>query len=509
MKHMESLALVLALAFGPAPAFAAVDTAEARLATASAKYHAQDFAAALAEADAALRLGPDAREARELRALALVGLGRTKDALVIYRDLARAHAERAGAYAFECGVLEMQTGAFAQAAEDFLSARKAGFNVEIAGFFLALARYRNKESSDRLFQIVAREAKDHGVVAAALFYRARLALENGGPANALTLLREARDSAERDPKSALSERVRAQIDAALAQSEESRLVAGLETTTEWDSNPVLLSSEASDGRVPGTMKQSLLAALAFGQDRGAKGAWSIALRSIFNYNFSKQTKTSEFGANEAEASALLLRIGSWRAGLLASGIYLFRNQDNDGGEKFRPYLVGGSAGVAAESTAGVGRWRVEATTGRANFKDDDDYDAELRRSGGTYGGSLGYRYDRERGAFNPSVRLEHARLASSGTEYRGQHTRLVVADQLYVGTWQWVAQVSATRSQYTERLPDARRDTQLAADVLGSRPLGRAFALLIRAGYAENRSSVAELYSYRRGVVGGGLRYLF
>jgi tetratricopeptide (TPR) repeat protein len=510
-------ALVFALAFCPVSSLASGENQEAYLAEASAAYQGGDYAAALSALDKALKLNSTDPQALELLALTLKSQNRLNEALKIYRSLIQlAKLEnwpesRRAPYVFESAVIEFSQGQFRRSAVDFLAARKAGFNADAAMFFQGLCRYRegDRKGADKIWKSLETESKTPEITAAALYYRARVALDEKSNAEAGNLLRRAAAAAD-GQKSELAVQIRGAAAGALSDSSRTHFLAGIETLSEYDSNALLLSDELrlTSGETS-TFRQTLVAALAAGRDRGDEGAWHLAFRSIVNYNARKETKSGEFAANELDGAWMFAKLGSLRAGPIARGLALFRNESASGGEDFHTYLFSGSGGLAAESFAGENIWRVEASAGNARFLDDADMDPEMRRTGLTGDAALSWRRDRGDGRFNPFARAEAVKQWTAGPEYRGRHARLTVGNRFYLGKWTLIAQGSAGLSDYPERPAEKRQDKIYAFDALAARQVSGSLAFLVRLGLAANLSSLDELYSYRREIAGLGIRYVF
>ncbi len=512
-----STLIMLGLAFRPGVAAAANDNSEAHLAKASAAFYAQDYPQVLKSLEAALNLNSTDPQALELLALTLKTQERFPEALKIYQSLLQIAklenwpAARKAPYVFETALIEFSQGQFRRAAVGFLTARQSGFNADTAMFFQGLCRYREGDAKGaaKVWELLGKSSKTPEITAAALYYRARVALDQKAGAQAAALLRQA-EQATQDQTGELATQIRAQTQAALQTSEQTRFLAGVETSSEYDSNALLLSDDLRLSRdESSTFRQTLLAALAAGRDHGNDGAWYLGFRSIINYNANKKTKSSEFAANEIDGAWMFANLGSVRMGPTARALALFRNQSVTGSEDFHTYLLSGSAGWAIESYAGPNLWRVEANAGNARFLDDADLDPEMRRTGLTADAAGSWRRDEEAGRFNPFARVEAVRQWTAGPEYRALHARFLFGNKFYLGNWQLLAQGSAGLSEYADRVQEKRHDKLFALDAIASRTISKNFSFLLRLGVAANQSSLEELYSYQREIVGAGLRYVF
>lgn len=508
--------LIYALAFCPVNGQATRIDSEAHMASASSAYHTGDFPAALKALDSALKLNPTDPRALELLALTLKAQSRFPEALKIYRSLIQLSKLENGPeisrapYIFESAVIEFSQGQFRKAAVNFLTARKAGFNTDAAMFFQGLCRYREGDvkGATKIWEQVTTQSKTSEITASAYYYLARAALDQKLNASAADYLRQAEKASE-GQTGELAVQIRTAAQSALKDATETHFLAGIETLSEYDSNALLLSDDLKQLVKPSTFRQSLVAALAMGKDRGLDGAWHIGFRSIINYNTNKETKSAEFAANEIDGAWMFAKFGRFRAGPMARALALFRNQSESGGQEFRTYLLAGAGGLAIESVTGKNLWRLESTAGNARFLDDADMEPIQRRTGLTADAGLSWRQDQESGRLNPFARIEAAKQWTDGTEYRGTHARLTVGNKFYLGRWTLVTQGGAGASEYEDRPTEKRSDKIYFVDALGSRAFSESFALLLRLGVAANQSSLEELYSYQRQIAGLGLRYIF
>lgn len=505
---------VIAIALAVSPAHAK-QSRESLLATGASAYQAGDFSLALKNLNLVLSENSSDPEALELLALTLKSQNRMPEALKIYQSLIKiAKLEnwpvaRSAAYVFESAVIEFAQGQFRKAGLDFQAARQAGFNVEAAQFFQGLCRYRENDfvGASKHWDVLAARASSPDISAAADYYLARLALDRRLFSEAVGRLRQAIAKAS-GQSSELAKQILQAAQNALSESNRTHFLAGVETLSEYDSNALLYSDNLKlTSDEVSTFRQTLTAALAVGRDRGNDGAWSLGVRSIMNYNTRKSTKGAEFAANELDVSWLPLGFAQSRAGLVGRGLALFRNQSGSGGEDFHSYLLSGSGGFGLESATGA--WRFEAMAGNSRFLDDIDLDPELRRTGLTADGSLTWRNDNESGKLNPYARLEAVKQWTAGPEYRGTHARLTLGNKFYLAKWIFLAQGSAGLSSYSDRPVERRNDKTFAFDGIAARALTSELSVLARLGLAVNQSNLDELYSYRREVLGLGLRYLF
>ncbi len=509
--------MISVLAFCPVSALAASENTEAYLARASAAYHMGDFPAALEALNGALKVKSTDPQALELLALTLKAQNRWTESLKIYQSLLQLGKlenwppVRNAPYVFESAVIEFSQGQYRRAAAGFLTARQAGFNADAAMFFQGLCRYREGDlrGADKIWEQFAGQSKTPELTGAALYYRARIALDQKLNSQAAAFLRQSVQATE-DQKGELGAQIRAQAQAALKDATKMHFLAGIETLSEFDSNSLLLSDDLRlINDESSTFRQTLMVALATGKDQGNEGAWHLAFRSIVNYNAAKQTKSTEFGANEIDGAWMFAKFGKLRAGPIARGLLLFRNQSSSGGQNFHAYLLSGSGGLALESYAGKNLWRFEASGGNARFLDDADLIPEMRRTGLTADAALGWRQDALGGRFNPFARVEAIRQWTAGPEYRGDHARLVLGNKFYLDKWELLGQGSIGISEYPIRPMEKRRDQLLAFDALAERTITSHFSFLVRLGVASNKSSLSELYSYQRQIAGLGLRYVF
>lgn len=514
---MRSFVMFIALAFCPVAVRAAAINSEAHIARASSAYQTGDYTQALKAIEAALKLDSADPKALELLALTLKAQSRLPESLKIYQSLLQLAklenwpASRKAPYIFESAVIEFSQGQFRRAAVNFMTARQGGFNTDTALFFQGLCRYRENDlkGAVKLWEQVGEQSKNREILAAALYYRGRAALDQKLNGQATGLLRQA-EAATQEESGPLALQIRAQVQAALKDTTRTHFLAGVETLSEYDSNALLLSDElrlTSDEA--STFRQTLTAALAAGRDQGDEGAWYLALRSHINYNASKNTKSSEFAANELDGAWMFARIGSMRLGPIARGLALFRNQSSSRGEDFRTYLYSGSGGLALESFRGKNLWRFEASGGNARFLDDADMDPEMRRTGLTADAAISWRQDQQSGRINPFARIDAVKQWTAGPEYRGEHARLTLGNKFYLDKWQLLAQGSAAMSDYPSRPAEKRHDKLYAFDAVASRLITQDFTFLVRLGTASNQSSLDELYSYQRQILGAGIRYVF
>jgi tetratricopeptide (TPR) repeat protein len=532
-SQIGSLLLAFLLLLAP-PAGAVTFGVEAYLASGAAAFHNGDFQAAEKAVDSALALEPTARAALELKALLLKTTGRLPEAFLAYQGLLRsAKAEKLtaklqGAYLFEIGLLDFSQGQFRRAAAELARVRLAGFNIEAAAFFQALAQYRLGEltQADDLFAALSRAlgSSQPELKASSEFYRARIALDRNEREKAIAFLETAKSalatnaaktarSSDAPVANDLGTQISELVDTALGASTANRVVAGIETLTEYDSNATLLSDTLSAYQNPATLKQTLLAAVADGR-RTSTDAWSVSGRSIINYNASKQTKSAEFAANELEGTWLFKTYGASRLGLALHGLALFRNQSADGSsESFKTYLLSGVGGLAFERLTASGpfrgQWKAELGLGPATFLDDSDFDSSQARTGSVMEAFVSWRRDLEQGFWNPGARTEFFRQMTNGSEFRGTSYRLSLGDTVYVGQWRFALDAGGSYSTFPDRPGGKRTDWLTSLDSLASRALSTRSAFLLRAGLATNSSSVPDLYSYNRYSAGLGLRLIF
>lgn len=528
MTLAMTFAMTLALNLAGVKAHAAVPNAESKIAIATAYFYKGDYKKALVRANEALRIQPLNREALEMKALILQNMGETAKAYKMYRELLlqimkdSQTKDELAPYVFQIAIIELTRNEYSKAIKNFKWVRQTSFNTEVAQFFEALALFRSQKfkDSDIQFEKLIQEGDkiNRTLLASSHFYRARIAIENDNTELAISFLKNAKAALESDANEInpetlkLSQQINELIDRALSNNQKGRLVAGMETLTEYDSNPLLRSESLASNRSVSTTKQTIVAALSKGQTSASSNAipWSISLRSIINYNYNKDAKSSEFIANEAEIESLFLPIGKVnRLGILLRGMILFHNQSESGGEDFFRHIQSGAADLIFSRITPSGQWRLEAGGGNAEYTNDSDFQPTLHRSGGTLDGLIAWSRDREQGRLNPTIRLEYLYQQTEGTEYRGTQMRLVLINSIYLQKWKWVMLGATGNAHYLDRDGGPRHDTSYSVDTVGSRNLGDKAHILLRAGWAINNSDIPDTFAYQRYVVGLGLRYVF
>lgn len=492
------------------------------------QYHSGNYEHALRIIQTLLKDAPGTTELLELKALNLKNQQKFREAIEVYRELAR-NERKAGKnmlaiapYVYELGVLYFQEKDYRRAESFFRMAADSAFNLEASELYLGqvLSQQGNYSEAEEHF-VRAMNSQIFEIRAASSFALGDLQFRRGysvGGVQSFTTAADAAQAVINNPNSSPESKKMAQE---ILRS--ARDVLGSLDRDQWfgnvgflfgyDSNVLTLPSSTPTNQASGkkALKNTLLWGAGYSTSPVNTIQWVPSYRGSLNINFNNSSKSAEFASHTLSLYINKDALKSFTYGLKAEGVYTMQNQalTNETRFKFKPYSFVTQFGPYTKYTF-PSQWAISADfyVGPQSYKIDSQNVESQRRTGTLWNAGLAFEKNQNQGFFNPEIAGAWSYENTKGTENRAKTYSLGFANSLYLSDrMKALPGVDFALAKYSDRVPTTRTDKIITLSVAVTYAWSKRLTILGDLRHTWNISDIADSYTYQRYEITTGLSY--
>lgn len=520
---LSSCFLLLLFWFGASPSRAEILKAhEPRYAEAVLAYNAKKYKESIRILNSLLKDAPGLVEFLELKALALKSSKndpesqKTYEALIEAKKRAHAPESEIAPYHFELGVIRFRSKDPKSSRPHFKQALSQHFNEPASNFFLGMIAFQESDAALAVkhFEAASRSGAAD-LKAPALFYLAQSHLRLNDSSRALSGFSEARTVTE-NATDELGKSIHAACAQVLNPLDQSRRFASLALSMAYDSNVQALPNSL-DGTLAfnkSSLKNLLQAGFGYMSSPTRTFQWVPNYRLLFNHNTNRDTREGEFLSQYFSVYLNRKPLERSGYGFKLDTSLTFQNQFNTGStteSTFRIFSLTGSAGAYYRTTL-LDDWtaNLEVSMGPQRYFGDQNVISQDWRTGSAVSARAGFTRASLGRFLNPAFFAGYLENSTRGNEFYSKGVSFTLSNGLiFSDRLRGSLSFTWAPTFYDRRTPSIRIDRNTSVNAEGSFQLNPKWSLIGDLSVSYNRSTVTDVYEYRRWTASLGASYSF